>query len=244
MNKSEQINELAAALSAAQHELDNAVKDAANPFFKSRYADLASVREALREPFHNHGLAYTQTLDQAEAGVVVETTLLHKSGQWLSGRLTVRPVKDDPQGIGSAITYARRYSLQAIAGIAADDDDGEAACGRPAAAQKPAQKQVQAAAPAAKPAAPAQAPVPGTAEEVLALRPGQQAVIGVQFESIAPPPKGKKMQRVKLAGHKLSYATFHKMETCKPGDQITATVIARETDDGTIWYELSEYTPF
>ena len=135
MTKSEQINELANALCLAQSEIRNAAKDSENPFFKSHYADLASVREAIREPFQHNGLAYTQLLANDAHGVVVETILLHKSGQFIGSAFSVKPIKDDPQGAGSAITYARRYSLQAIAGIAADDDDGEGAMFRSAGPQ-------------------------------------------------------------------------------------------------------------
>ena len=114
MLKSESINELAAALAKAQGQMEGAKKDADNPFFKSKYADLASVVEALRGPFAEHGLAYVQLphppQDNAEE-VQVETVLMHASGQWISS-LTVVPVtKKDAQGFGSALTYARRYAL-------------------------------------------------------------------------------------------------------------------------------------
>ena len=130
MNKSENINELAAALAKAQGEMRGAVKDSANPFFKSRYADLASVWDACRVPLTKNGLSVVQTNvgDGAEM-VAVETILLHSSGQWISSFLSVKPVKNDPQGIGSCITYLRRYSLAAMVGIAPEDDDGNAASG-------------------------------------------------------------------------------------------------------------------
>lgn len=130
------VNELAAALSRAQGEIRNAVKDSANPFFKSRYADLASVWEACRAPLCKHGLSVVQTTDVLDSGgVVLITTLLHSSGQYVQGRYPVQPVKNDPQALGSAVTYARRYALQAIVGIAPDDDDGEAAMAREQKAQ-------------------------------------------------------------------------------------------------------------
>lgn len=128
MNKSEQINELAAALSKAQGAMEMAKKDAENPFFKSRYADLASVVAAIQGPFADNGLAYVQCPDACEGeAVAVDTLLMHTSGQWISSRTVVPVTKQDAQGYGSALTYARRYGLQAIAGVAADDDDGNAA---------------------------------------------------------------------------------------------------------------------
>lgn len=130
MEKSEFIDKLAAALSKAQGEMEFAKKDADNPYFNSKYADLASVMSACKKPLSDNGLSVTQTFDHAETGVKIITTLLHSSGQWVSGQLTIRPVKNDPQGIGSAITYGRRYSLAAIVGVVQDDDDAEAAQGR------------------------------------------------------------------------------------------------------------------
>ena len=130
MNRSDSIAELAKALTKAQAEMKGAVKDSTNPAFRSRYADLASVWDACREPLTKHGLCVVQTTEESDSGVVVETTLLHSSGEWISGRLRMQPVKSDPQGIGSVLTYMRRYSLAAMVGIAPEDDDGEAAMGR------------------------------------------------------------------------------------------------------------------
>ncbi len=128
MNKSEQINELAAALALAQGQTEGAKKDSDNPFFKSKYADLASVVDAIRGPFAEHGLAYVQLPIPAEGDwVKVETVLLHSSGQWISNIVDVPVSKGDAQGYGSALTYARRYGLSAICGVAPEDDDGNAA---------------------------------------------------------------------------------------------------------------------
>jgi hypothetical protein len=128
MNRSESINELAAALSKAQGAMRHAKRDETNPFFKSKYADLASVVEAIKEPLAAHGLAYSQVLDVGEDGVYVETILMHSSGQWISGRLKMPVAKpNDPQALGSASTYCRRFSLQSIIGIPAADDDAEGA---------------------------------------------------------------------------------------------------------------------
>ncbi len=130
MKKSEQINELAAALSKAQGQIKNAAKDSANPFFKSRYADLASVWDACRAELSANGLAVVQVPESRDGQVGVYTILLHSSGQWVDGELFLTPVKDDPQGAGSIITYCRRYSLCGFAGIAPEDDDGNAASGK------------------------------------------------------------------------------------------------------------------
>ena len=127
MKSSESINELATALAAAQGQMGAAVKDAENPFFKSKYADLGAVIKALKEPFSSNGLSYTQfpIRDGDSAGVV--TRLMHSSGQWMESEYTLPLAKFDAQSAGSAFTYARRYALQSIAGIPAADDDGNAA---------------------------------------------------------------------------------------------------------------------
>ena len=127
MKQSESIAALAKALVAAQAEMGGAVKDSANPFFKSKYADLTSVVRAVKEPFSKHGLAYTQLPIRSESGVGVVTRLLHESGEWLEEEYTLPIVKNDPQAAGSAITYARRYALQSLAGIPTADDDAESA---------------------------------------------------------------------------------------------------------------------
>lgn len=128
MQKSETINELATALSIAQGQIQPAKKDADNPYFKSKYADLSAIWEVCREPLSKNGLSVSQFVENEGEFVVVTTMLLHKSGQWLSSALSLKPVKNDPQGYGSAATYGRRYGLSAIVGIVADvDDDGNAA---------------------------------------------------------------------------------------------------------------------
>ena len=129
MQKSELIAGLAAALAKAQGAMKGAVKDSANPFFKSKYADLASVVEAIRVAFAANGLSYVQTVEPSDKDEVrVETTILHSSGEWIScGVLSLPVSKSDAQGYGSALTYARRYSLSAATGVAPEDDDGNAA---------------------------------------------------------------------------------------------------------------------
>jgi len=130
MNKSESIKELATALAKAQGELSNASKSSANPFFKSKYADLAEVLNTVKPVFSPLGLSVTQMPSFTDGVVSVETVLMHSSGEWMSSIISAPVGKQDAQGVGSAITYCRRYSLAAVAGIAQEDDDGESAVGR------------------------------------------------------------------------------------------------------------------
>ena len=126
--QSEQINELAAAIVKAQLGLTPAIKDHVNPFFKSKYADLPSVWEAAAS-FRENGIAITQSpMDAPDEYIVLDTQLSHISGQWMRSRLKIRVAKNDPQGYGSALTYARRYALGCMTGIVTEeDDDGNAA---------------------------------------------------------------------------------------------------------------------
>jgi len=130
MKTSEGISALAAALAKAQAVIEGAVKDKANPAFRSRYADLAAIWDAIREPLTANGLSLVQMPDMVEGDPVLVTRLLHSSGEWLEGTYPLNPVKQDPQGYGSAITYARRYAAMAVCGVAPEDDDGNAASGR------------------------------------------------------------------------------------------------------------------
>ena len=127
MNKSESIKNLATAMNKAQSEMGGAHKGANNPFFKSKFADLSSVVQAVKEPFSNNGLSYVQFPIESSGRIGVETILMHSSGEWLSNEFTVNLSKQDAQGAGSAITYCKRYALQSIAGIPSEDDDGNAA---------------------------------------------------------------------------------------------------------------------
>jgi hypothetical protein len=127
MEKSSSIKELASAMNKAQSEMSGAKKGALNPFFKKNYADLNSVVDAVRIPFSDNGLSYSQFPLFEEGRVGVETILMHESGEWISSVLMLPMVKQDPQAAGSAITYARRYALQSIAGIPSEDDDGQGA---------------------------------------------------------------------------------------------------------------------
>ena len=129
MNKSESIAALSKALVKAQGEVENASKSSVNPHFKSKYADLAEVLNTVRPVFCSNGLAFVQ-MPSFEGGVAsVETLLTHDSGEWISNVASAPVTKQDAQGVGSAITYLRRYSLTAFAGIAQEDDDANASIG-------------------------------------------------------------------------------------------------------------------
>lgn len=127
VDQSPSIAALAAALAKAQGAIRNAKKDSANPFFKSTYADLASAWDAAREPLAANGLAVAQRVTNSANGVIITTQLLHASGEWISDRCEWPVAQKTPQGMGSAITYGRRYAFMALVGIAAEEDDGNAA---------------------------------------------------------------------------------------------------------------------
>lgn len=155
MKTSDSIAALASALAKAQGEIDTAKKDANNPHFKTKYADLASVWDACRDALSKNGIAVVQAPGTDDSGAVtMTTTLAHSSGEWMSSTMACRPAKPDAQSIGSVITYLRRYALSSMVGVAPEEDDGNAASGRddrhgdmaPAGRQKP-----QEAPPPAKP---------------------------------------------------------------------------------------------
>lgn len=123
---------LVQALIAAQAEFDAIAKDTKNEFFKSKYADLAAVREATQPILAKHGLGVTQkpgylVVEGDKVYDTLVTKLIHENGEFDESEMILRPVKQDPQGQGSAITYARRYAYQAVLGLVTDDDDGQAA---------------------------------------------------------------------------------------------------------------------
>src|SRR5208282_6560705 len=153
MNRSENITELVTALAIAQGQITGALKDSDNPFFSSKYADLASCCDVARKPLSENGLSVVQTTERGKAvtiewetknektgevtaykvdteELVVVTTLFHSSGQWISSELPMIPRDASPQGMGSALTYGRRYGLCPLIGIAQVDDDGNQASGR------------------------------------------------------------------------------------------------------------------
>lgn len=129
MKTSDQINDLAIALAKAQAMMKPAEKNAINPHFKSSYADLNSVFETIRGPLSDNGLAILQEATSVNGAVAVSTRILHASGQWIEFEPLIMPVaKASAHGVGSAISYAKRYSISAALGIVAhDDDDGNAA---------------------------------------------------------------------------------------------------------------------
>jgi len=142
MERSESIKELALALAKAQGVIETATKDTSNPFFHSNYADLASIWGVARKPLSENGLSVIQIPDIEGDSIILRTMLLHASGEFILSQYKVNPMRqakdqgwvksDDPQSIGSALTYARRYALAAMVGIVAEeeDDDGEKAMGR------------------------------------------------------------------------------------------------------------------
>jgi hypothetical protein len=132
------MKQIASAFVKAQRAFGPALKTNSNPHFKTKYADLSACIEAVIDSLHENGIAVIQRQHESDNGVTVETMFLHESGETLEcGRLHVPAAKQDPQGYGSALTYARRYSLMAACGIAPEDDDGNAAQRKPATTTKP-----------------------------------------------------------------------------------------------------------
>lgn len=130
MRTSETIGKIAPAIVKAQAKMGHAIKNATNPHFKNDYADLAACIDSSRAILAENGLAviHGAESDSTEA-VTVTARVIHESGEWIESSLMLRPSKNDPQGVGSAITYGRRYTLTAILGMGVADDDGNAASG-------------------------------------------------------------------------------------------------------------------
>ncbi len=126
MKTSSEINELAFALSKAQGQMTGAEKTEAN-FFKGRYADLREVIKAISKPFSNNELCFVQGAEFREGHISIKTRIMHSSGQWIESETILPPTKNDVHGYGSAITYGKRYGLQALAGVPSIDDDGQEA---------------------------------------------------------------------------------------------------------------------
>jgi len=125
MKTSEAINELATALNKAQSGMTGAKKGATNPFFKKSYSDFSMVIEAISQPFADNGLCFVQAAEMNEMKAAVTTRIMHVSGQYIESVTELPPTKNDAQGVGSAISYAKRYGLQALAGVPSVDDDGQ-----------------------------------------------------------------------------------------------------------------------
>jgi ERF superfamily len=129
------------AMAKAQAQMGSAKKDSNNPHFKSKYADLASVLEAAKKPFGDNGLALLQDVTRAPDGVLILTRIVHKSGEWVEfGPLAIPLTKVDAQGVGSAVSYGRRYAAQAALGQGSEDDDGNAVSQQPSAQANDAKK--------------------------------------------------------------------------------------------------------
>jgi len=128
------------AMAAAQADMGPVFKDAANPAFRSKYASLAAVCEAVLPAMNKHGLTVIQAPGTANGEVTIETIIGHASGTMMRTSLALKPAKPDPQGVGSAITYGRRYALLSLAGVAPEDDDGNAASASTAPARQPPQQ--------------------------------------------------------------------------------------------------------
>ena len=144
MNQSESISKLATALSIVQGKLTYATKDSANPFFKSKYADLESVWDSCRNLLSDNGLAVMQFPGDFIDGTMSLTTILtHSSGEWISQQMSFPATKPDAQGAGSCISYMRRYALAAVVGVVQADDDGNAAALSSKPAVKPVVKSIE-----------------------------------------------------------------------------------------------------
>ena len=165
MKMSEEISALAAALSKAQSSIEDATKGTENDYFKSKYADLSAVRDTIRKPLAENELSIAQFPTTAPNGVSVETVLMHSSGQYMSASVWVPISKMDAHGIGSGITYARRYGLMSLLCLASEDDDGNAAVNTGPAPVKAA---VKGNAPAPKKELPQEAPPQVSEEEMKA----------------------------------------------------------------------------
>jgi hypothetical protein len=170
MNCSQSLSLLAAALAKAQLQIEPATKDATNPHFRSHYATLGSIWDACRGSLNTNGLSVIQMpVDASEGRVGLTTILMHSSGEFISETVSTRPAKDDAQGVGSALTYLRRYALGAFVGVTATEDDDGNAASRPPSAMPSASRppaipawQPKAEAPS-RPAAPPMAPKPSAA---------------------------------------------------------------------------------
>lgn len=140
MKTSEKIDLIAAALAKAQAEIGDAKKDGKGNY--GRYTTLASVVDACKAPLLANGISFVQTFEPSEAGrLALTTTLLHTSGQFISGTMSMPLPKQDPQGFGSATTYGRRFGLAAMVGVCPEDDDGAGASGPPQGRQQRPQQQ-------------------------------------------------------------------------------------------------------
>ena len=136
MQTSATIGAIAKAFAAAQGELENVTKDRENPFYNAKYATLAAVLDEVRPVLAKNGIGVVQSPGTNDKGqITVTTTLVHESGEWMQSCFVVPTSKNDAQGVGSAISYGRRYSLAAMCGVAQEDDDANAAAASTGATQ-------------------------------------------------------------------------------------------------------------
>ncbi len=127
VHQSTSLEKLAKALIKVQQTLKPAKRTQENPFYKSKYSDLTDIWESVREPLTKNGLCVVQYTELKEGTLVLVTKLIHESGEWIDGELPIKPVKEDPQGVQSCITYLRRSGLSALVGVTTEDDDGNTA---------------------------------------------------------------------------------------------------------------------
>lgn len=198
MNIEHATPELFAALAAAQAAVKNADKNAQNPHYRSRYADLAEVLNTVRVDYAKNGIGILQAPSFDGAMVHVETVLTHASGGWVSATASCVPARSDAQGIGAATTYLRRYGLAAMTAVAQEDDDGESA----AHAEKPAPV-------AAKPAPP-EKPVMGMQEEAAAIRDYLDAIATADSDLLEKLGSEIAASHVSIAGKKTIRTEFGK----------------------------------
>lgn len=198
MNKSESIVKIAAALVKAQKNIGSATKGAVNPHFKSKFADLGSVMEACKEALNAEGISILQPVLSEESGDYVETILLHESGEFLSSRMKLVLTKQDMQAYGAAVSYARRYGLQSMVFIPAEDNDAESTMNR-------------APAPAKQEAPKASAPVKDSSPAVTAAK--AQATVTPDKTPVAKP-----------SGFKVNTATT---PVIAPAPSVTPTVVTK-----------------
>lgn len=168
-----EIKNIYSAFIKAQANIEKAVKDSTNPHFRSKYADLGNVVDAIKPHLEEQGLAFFQKFHECDKGIKIETIVIHESGESISNGILFVPVtKNDAQGFGSACTYARRYSLQSAFGVAPDDDDGNAA-------SQPRQQQQQRPQMVQQQQAPAAAPVTGDIAEQLQAAQDMKTLVGI-----------------------------------------------------------------
>ena len=235
--QSETIGKLAEALAKAQGSMSAAAMDGNNPHFRSRYATLTSVWDACRKPLTDNGLSVVQAFRVDDNGLLLLVTkLCHTSGEWMVSEYPVTPTKNDPQGLGSAVTYARRYTLSSLVGVVADDDDdGNAASGQQAPARqangngKPAPVQV-----ATGNGAPGQAPQNGSAADAPSDK--QQKALhakGMDYYGSADVWKLKRAELVKAVtkGRSESASDLTKAEMKVLLDGLDAKIKARDAED-------------